>query len=115
MASLAADHVWRGGNHARVLMHSPTAFDASTYELWVPLLSGGEVVVAPAGELDPDTLLRTVRERRVTSMFFTAALFNLLVERDAAALAGMREVMAGGEALSPPVVARRWPRGRGPC
>ncbi|WP_236062145.1 non-ribosomal peptide synthetase [Actinacidiphila acididurans] len=113
VASLAADHVWRGGNHSRVLMHAPSAFDASTYELWVPLLSGGEVVVAPAGELDPDLLLRTIAERGVTSAFFTAALFNLLVERDPAALAGMREVMAGGEALSPRVVARAlgaWPR-----
>jgi amino acid adenylation domain-containing protein/non-ribosomal peptide synthase protein (TIGR01720 family) len=112
VASLAADHVWRGGNHTRVLMHAPTAFDASTYELWVPLLSGGEVVVAPAGELDPDTLLNTIGERFVTSAFFTAALFNLLVERDPAGLAGMREVMAGGEALSPPVVAKAlaaWP------
>ncbi|MFD0313324.1 amino acid adenylation domain-containing protein [Streptomyces flavalbus] len=112
VASLAADHVWRGGHHTRVLMHAPTAFDASTYELWVPLLSGGEVVVAPGGELDPDALVRTLTERRVTSAFFTAALFNLLVERDPAALAGMREVLAGGEALSPPVVAKAlaaWP------
>ncbi|SCK04890.1 non-ribosomal peptide synthase domain TIGR01720/amino acid adenylation domain-containing protein [Streptomyces sp. WMMB 714] len=112
VANLAADHVWRSGNHTRVLMHAPTAFDASTYEMWVPLLSGGEVVVAPAGELDPDVLLQTVSERRVTSAFFTAALFNLLVERDATALAGMREVMAGGEALSAPVVAKAlaaWP------
>jgi amino acid adenylation domain-containing protein/non-ribosomal peptide synthase protein (TIGR01720 family) len=113
VASLAADHAWRGGNHTRVLMHAPIAFDASTYELWVPLLTGGEVVVAPPGELDLDTLVHTLRERRVTSAFFTAALFNLLVERDPAALAGMREVMAGGEALSPPVVAKAlaaWPQ-----
>ncbi|CAG7658024.1 non-ribosomal peptide synthetase [Actinacidiphila bryophytorum] len=112
VASLAADTGWRGTGHTRVLMHAPTAFDASTYELWVPLLSGGEVVVAPPGELDPDTLLATIRERGITSAFFTAALFNLLVERDVSALAGMREVLAGGEALSPPVVARAlaaWP------
>ncbi|THC44765.1 non-ribosomal peptide synthetase [Streptomyces sp. A1499] len=113
VASLAADHAWRNGNHSRVLMHAPSAFDASTYELWVPLLSGGEVVVAPAGELDPDVLLRTIRERDVTSAFFTAALFNLLVEYDATALAGMREVLAGGEALSPPVVARALAAWRG--
>ncbi|MYT29956.1 MULTISPECIES: non-ribosomal peptide synthetase [unclassified Streptomyces] len=113
VASLAADHVWRDENHTRVLMHAPTAFDASTYELWVPLLSGGEVVVAPAGELDPGLLVRTIRERGVTSAFFTAALFNLLVERDPEALAGMRQVLAGGEALSPPVVAKAlaaWPK-----
>ncbi|WP_051927048.1 non-ribosomal peptide synthetase [Streptomyces durhamensis] len=113
IASLAADHVWRGGNHSRVLMHAPTAFDASTYELWVPLLNGGEVVLAPPGELDPDALVRTIRERHVTSAFFTAALFNLLIERDPGALAQMREVLAGGEALSPPVVAKAltaWPQ-----
>ncbi|WP_324787958.1 non-ribosomal peptide synthetase [Streptomyces sp. H51] len=106
VAALAADRQWRGGRHRRVLMHSPTAFDASTYELWVPLLSGGEVVVAPAGELDPDVLVRTVREHDVTAAFFTTALFNLLVERDASALAGLREVLAGGEAHAPLVFAK---------
>ncbi|MGW0769001.1 amino acid adenylation domain-containing protein [Streptomyces sp. NPDC002676] len=106
VASLAADHQWRGGNHTRVLMHSPSAFDASTYELWVPLLSGGEVVVTPAGELDPDLLLRTIREHDVTAAFFTTALFNLLVERDATALAGLREVLAGGEAHAPHIFAK---------
>ncbi|BAU88123.1 CDA peptide synthetase I [Streptomyces laurentii] len=112
VASLAADPGWQGGNHARVLMHAPTAFDASTYEVWVPLLSGARIVVAPAGDLDPDVLADTIRRQDVTSAFFTAALFNLLVERDPAALAGMREVIAGGEALSPPVVAKAlsaWP------
>ena len=112
VASLAADHAWRSGNHTRVLMHSPIAFDASTYELWVPLLSGGEAVVAPAGELDPVTLLRVIGERGVTVAFFTTALFNLLVERDVEALAGMREVWTGGEAHSPSVIARAlaaWP------
>ncbi|MFJ2743702.1 amino acid adenylation domain-containing protein [Streptomyces sp. NPDC087440] len=112
VASLAADPGWQGGNHTRVLMHAPTAFDASTYEMWVPLLSGGQIVVAPAGDLDPDVLLDTLRTQGVTSAFFTAALFNLLVERDPEALSQMREVMAGGEALSPPAVAKAlaaWP------
>ncbi|MBC3840502.1 hypothetical protein GXW82_10425 [Streptacidiphilus sp. 4-A2] len=50
VVDLTADRQWRGGAHERVLLHSPHAFDASTYELWVPLLSGGTVVVAaPAG------------------------------------------------------------------
>ncbi|WP_189750764.1 condensation domain-containing protein, partial [Streptomyces tendae] len=46
VVSLGLDEWWRSGSHARVLFHSPQAFDASTYELWVPLLSGGSVVVA---------------------------------------------------------------------
>ncbi|WP_229928169.1 AMP-binding protein, partial [Kitasatospora indigofera] len=47
VADLAADRRWRGGAHDRILLHSPHAFDAATYELWVPLLAGGTVVVAP--------------------------------------------------------------------
>ncbi|MGH3699607.1 MAG: amino acid adenylation domain-containing protein, partial [Pseudonocardiaceae bacterium] len=38
VVSLACDPWWRGGAQERVLLHSPSAFDASTYEVWVPLL-----------------------------------------------------------------------------
>src|SRR5205823_4263366 len=56
--ALAFDRRFTGGGHDRVLLHSPHSFDASTYELWVPLLNGGQVVVAPPNELDVDTLRR---------------------------------------------------------
>ncbi|CAM5559853.1 Amino acid adenylation domain-containing protein OS=Streptomyces tendae OX=1932 GN=GUR47_35325 PE=4 SV=1 [Streptomyces tendae] len=46
---LARDRSFAGGAHARVLVHSPHAFDASTYEVWVPLLSGGTAVVSRRG------------------------------------------------------------------
>ncbi|MDT7847967.1 AMP-binding protein, partial [Streptomyces justiciae] len=49
VAALALDPRFDRSAHERVLLHSPAAFDASTYELWVPLLSGGTVVVAPTG------------------------------------------------------------------
>ncbi len=44
VAALALDPRFDRSAHQRVLLHSPAAFDASTYELWVPLLSGGTVV-----------------------------------------------------------------------
>ncbi|MCT9935417.1 AMP-binding protein, partial [Planotetraspora sp. A-T 1434] len=56
VVALVFDRRFDGGALGRVLAHSPMAFDASTYELWVPLLRGGTVVVAPPGELDPATL-----------------------------------------------------------
>ncbi|MGW6055207.1 amino acid adenylation domain-containing protein [Streptomyces sp. NPDC055189] len=98
---LAFDGCWQDGAHDRVLMHSPHAFDASTYEMWVPLLNGGTVVVAPPGMLDATVLERMVAEHGATGMFLTAALFNLIAEERPEAFAGVREVMAGGEALSP--------------
>ncbi|MYT26540.1 AMP-binding protein, partial [Streptomyces sp. SID7760] len=92
--------------HERVLFRSPHAFDASTYELWVPLLNGGLVVVAPPGELDVDALARLMSEEKVTGTFLTATLFNVLADRCLPALGTLREVMTGGEAASPSMVRR---------
>ncbi|MCT9935422.1 AMP-binding protein, partial [Planotetraspora sp. A-T 1434] len=66
VVALVFDRRFDGGAHGRVLAHSPMAFDASTYELWVPLLRGGTVVVAPPGELDPATLAGLVAAHGVS-------------------------------------------------
>ncbi|MFJ6483325.1 amino acid adenylation domain-containing protein [Streptomyces sp. NPDC091682] len=105
VAALARDAAF-GAAHRRVLAHSPLAFDASTYELWVPLLSGGQVVMAPPGRMDTAALAALVEEHRITSMFLTAALFNLVVEECVELLTHVREVWTGGEAASPHSFAR---------
>ncbi|MEV5602749.1 non-ribosomal peptide synthase/polyketide synthase [Streptomyces sp. NPDC052299] len=106
VVGLALTPEWRGGGHERVLMHSPTAFDLSTYELWVPLLSGGRIVVAPPGQLDLDLLQHTVAAHGVTGLWLTAGLFRLVAEERPALLAGVREVWTGGDVVSPAAVAR---------
>ncbi|MES5816918.1 amino acid adenylation domain-containing protein [Streptomyces sp. RG80] len=103
VVALAADHRWgRLGEsaHARVLMHSSYAFDASTYEMWVPLLNGGTVLVAPAGDLDVPALDRLIREGEPTAVFLTTALFNLVAEEQPDCFAPLREVWTGGEQVS---------------
>ncbi|MFD7929470.1 amino acid adenylation domain-containing protein, partial [Streptomyces sp. NPDC059742] len=105
VAALARDTAF-GAAHRRVLAHSPLSFDASTYELWVPLLSGGQVVMAPPGRVDTAALAALVEEHRITSMFLTAALFNLAVEECVELLTQVREVWTGGEAASPHSFAR---------
>lgn len=104
VAALARDTAF--GAHRRVLAHSPLSFDASTYELWVPLLSGGQVVMAPPGRVDTAALTRLVHEHDVTSLFLTAALFNLVVEECVELLTRVREVWTGGEAASPHTFGR---------
>ncbi|ASU58915.1 non-ribosomal peptide synthetase [Nocardiopsis dassonvillei] len=100
VVSLAADSRWRNGAHERVLLHSPHTFDASTYEMWVPLLGGGCVVVAPEGRLDMAELGRVVADGGVTGMFVTSALFSVIADESPACFAGMREVWVGGEQVS---------------
>ncbi|SEG80937.1 amino acid adenylation domain-containing protein [Thermomonospora echinospora] len=101
VVDLALDTSMRDGAHDRILCHSPHAFDASTYELWVALLAGGTVVIAPPGEVDAAALERIVAAEDVTGLFITTTLFNLVAEERPAAFAGLKEVLTGGEAGSP--------------
>ncbi|MFM7547880.1 MAG: amino acid adenylation domain-containing protein, partial [Cyanobacteriota bacterium] len=100
IVSLAADSCWRNGTHERVLFHSPHAFDASTYELWVPLLHGGQVVVAPPVRLEVPSLADLIERHSVSGIFLTTALFNLLAEEQPTCFRGVGEVWTGGEAVS---------------
>ncbi len=100
VVALAADRCWRGGHHARVLLHTAHAFDVAMYEIWVPLLHGGEIVVAPPGEDELHTLQQIIRDSGITATFFTPALFNLIAAESPGLLGGLREVWVGGEAVS---------------
>ncbi|MDH6124893.1 amino acid adenylation domain-containing protein [Kitasatospora sp. GP82] len=103
---LALDSIWADGRHERVLMVAPYAFNVSTYELWVPLLHGGRIVVAPAGDLDVHALRRLIAEERITGIHLTAGLFRVLAEEDPGCLAGVREVLTGGDVIAPAAVQR---------
>ncbi|MFI6172357.1 non-ribosomal peptide synthase/polyketide synthase [Nocardia sp. NPDC051052] len=97
---------WRGGAHDRVLVHSSVAFDASTYEIWVPLLGGARVVVAQSERTDIAALGRLLVARGVTAAFLTTRLFELFVDHCPEALAGLRQVWTGGEEMPPEVFDR---------
>ncbi|MGW1410750.1 amino acid adenylation domain-containing protein [Streptomyces sp. NPDC002403] len=106
ITELAVDARFAGGAHERVLLHNPYTFDASTYEVWVPLLNGGTVVVAPSEAVTPDLLERVVRERRVTALMLTPELLRTVAEIAPGALSGLREVWSGGDVLAPDTVRR---------
>ncbi|WP_326595001.1 non-ribosomal peptide synthetase [Streptomyces sp. NBC_01803] len=90
----------------RTLLHHPYSFDPSTFELWVPLLTGGTVVVAPDETIDADQIKRLVARHDLTTMLVTATMFNLVADQNPACFAGMREVFTGGEAAAPGVIRR---------
>ncbi|HXF34437.1 MAG TPA: amino acid adenylation domain-containing protein, partial [Candidatus Acidoferrales bacterium] len=84
-----------------VLQYAPLAFDASTFEIWAPLLNGGRLAVAPPGPLSLSELKRTLQRFKVTTLWLTAALFRETVESDLGALAGLRYLLTGGDVVSP--------------
>jgi natural product biosynthesis luciferase-like monooxygenase protein/amino acid adenylation domain-containing protein len=91
----------RLGPGDRVAHASNTAFDAATFEVWSSLLAGAALVVIPREVvLSPATLGAEYRRLGITAAFLTAALFNEVVRADPASLGGVRDLIAGGEALS---------------
>ena len=105
VVEFAADRCWNGDRLARMLLHAPYAFDASTLEMWVPLLRGVAIVIAPDRELDIEDLHRLLTGERVTAVSLTAGLFEAVAHERPDILRGLREVMTGGDVVSPAAVA----------
>jgi amino acid adenylation domain-containing protein len=86
--------------------YAPLAFDASTLEIWGPLLTGACLVIPPPGVPTPSELCAFVREAGVTVLWLTAGLFHQVVEAGLDDLSGLRHLLAGGDVLSVPHVNR---------
>ncbi|WP_285498479.1 AMP-binding protein, partial [Actinomadura sp. NBRC 104425] len=100
VAGLAADSGWGVGADDRVLLHAPHVFDASTYEIWVPLVNGGTVVVAPPGQVDGGELERLITAHGLSHVHVTAGLLGLLAVESPGVFAGVREVLTGGDVVA---------------
>ena len=83
-----------------VLQLAVLSFDASTFEIWGPLLHGGRCVLAPARFPEPDELQQLLRQKNVRTLWLTTSLFNTLVDGHLDVLNGIEQLLVGGEALS---------------
>lgn len=96
---MGADYVPFGSDQ-RFLLLAPVSFDASTLELWGPLLHGGVCVIYPHRVPQLEQLEATIREQGITCLWLTAAMFNTVIDQRPAALAKVKHLLIGGEALS---------------
>ncbi|PTL74997.1 non-ribosomal peptide synthetase [Vitiosangium sp. GDMCC 1.1324] len=79
-----------------------TSFDASNLELWGALLNGGCLVGVPREvSLSPKALATFLREKQVSVVVFTTALFNQVAAECPDAFLTQRYVLFGGEAADP--------------
>jgi amino acid adenylation domain-containing protein len=92
------------GPGTTMLHAASTAFDAATLEIWGPLLNGGTVATL-ADPPTPDAIATAV-EYGVDTLWLTAGLFHELVDRRPDCLAGVHQLLAGGDVLSPDHVRR---------
>lgn len=85
-------------------------FDAFTLEVWAPLLNGGMCVVLDAPILSTSALRTVVAQHGVNAAWITSALFNMLVDIDVDAFAGLEQLLVGGDIVSPAHVGKVYDR-----
>ncbi len=88
------------------LQLAPVAFDASTLEIWGPLLNGATLELFPPHDPTPEQIASVVEKTGVTVLWLTAGLFHQIAQGPIARLAGLRTLLAGGDVLSIPHVNR---------
>jgi amino acid adenylation domain-containing protein/non-ribosomal peptide synthase protein (TIGR01720 family) len=94
---------------------APQTFDASTFEVWGSLLNGGRLVVLEPGAPTLEELGAALRGYGVSTMWLTAGLFHLLVDERPEELRGLKQLLAGGDVLSPEHVKKALPWLAGGC
>jgi amino acid adenylation domain-containing protein len=81
------------------LHHAPLSFDASTFEIWAPLLNGARLAIAPPGRLSFEDLGRVLERFGVTTLWLTAPLFRLMVASELARFGAVRQLLTGGDVV----------------
>lgn len=85
-----------------VILHlAPLAFDASTFEIWAALLHGAKLAIVTQPRPSLADIADVLTGHGVTTAWLTAGLFHLMVETRLSALAGLRQLLAGGDVVSP--------------
>ena len=88
------------------MLLAPASFDASTFEIWGPLLNGATLALAPPGSLSLEDLASAIGKFGVTTIWLTAPLFHQMVDGPIGCFSGVRQLLAGGDVLSVPHVNR---------
>ncbi len=98
---LVADATYvRLGPSTTILQLAPISFDASTFEIWGALLTGGRLALYPERVPTAEELGRALSDLEVTTLWLTASLFNAVLDELPSALRPVKELLVGGEALS---------------
>lgn len=87
---------------SETLVHlAPASFDAATFEIWGALLNGARLVVPDDRPMNTDDIENLVQRHGITTMWLTAALFHQVVGESQRGLKPVRQLLTGGDIVSP--------------
>ncbi|MGD9739002.1 MAG: amino acid adenylation domain-containing protein, partial [Bauldia sp.] len=85
----------------RILQKTPTSFDVSVWELFLPLVSGATLVVAPPEvHKDPAALAALIEQERISAVHFVPSMLSQFLAEPGAAGLALARVFCSGEELS---------------
>ena len=82
------------------LQGSTISFDAATFEIWGSLLNGAVLALLPPVTLSLEDWTQAIRKHQVTIAWFTSGWFTVMVEHKLEGLAGIRQLLVGGDVVS---------------
>lgn len=84
-----------------VLQKTPFSFDASVWEFYLPLLTGGTLVMAPSGaQTNLKQIIKCIQENSISVIQLVPAMLHLLIEdEEFKNCKTLRYVFCGGEVL----------------
>lgn len=85
----------------KVMQKTPFSFDVSVWEFFLPLLAGGELILAkPKGHQEPDYLQTLIASAGITTLHFVPSMLQaFLAQLDTEKCRTLRQVLCSGEAL----------------
>ncbi|GES64786.1 NRPS-like enzyme [Aspergillus terreus] len=85
----------------RVAVINNPGFDVSLYEILVPLVVGATIVIVPRPVItDLFNAREFIAEKKISIVFLTASLFNIIAQACPTTFRGVRHVLTAGEAAN---------------
>lgn len=99
--SFVRDRLWPQ-HPLNMLFHGSISFDISTAELWLSPATGGATVIAPGhGTITPKIVRTAIQDYGVNIVAFATAVFHVFAKEDPGCLAGIEQLLIGGEPANP--------------
>jgi len=82
------------------LQFAAPSFDASTFEIWGPLLNGGRLVLLKPQKISILELCKAIADYEVSTLWLTSGLFDQVVETGLDYLQNLRYLLTGGDVVT---------------